>query len=96
MTFSGIIWQLIVGLIVGLIARLLLPGKEPIASGALGWLITALIGVAGAFLGLLIKQTFWNSAADSVGWIMSIIGAIILLLIVRWLFGLKAGAGGSV
>lgn len=90
------IWQLIVGLIIGLIARVLLPGKEPIASGALGWLITAIIGMLGAGLGLLIKRLVWDNSAESVGWILSILGAILLLIIVRYLFGLKAGAGGSV
>lgn len=93
----SIIWQLLVGLIVGLIARVLLPGKEPIASGALGWLITALIGVAGAFLGTMIAKMLWADAGYTAGWIMSILGAIILLIIVRYLFGgLKADAGGSV
>ena len=49
-----LIGQLIVGLIVGVIARLLIPGHEPIAAGALGWLITALIGMGGALLGTVI------------------------------------------
>jgi uncharacterized membrane protein YeaQ/YmgE (transglycosylase-associated protein family) len=93
----SIVWQLLVGLIVGLIARAILPGKEPIANGALGWLITALIGVAGAFLGTMIARMLWADAGYTAGWIMSILGAILLLVIVRYLFGgLKAGAGGSV
>ena len=45
----GIIGQLIAGLIVGVIARLLLPGREAFPPGALGWLLTALLGIAGAF-----------------------------------------------
>lgn len=85
----NIIWQLLVGLIVGIIARFLLPGKEPIASGALGWLITALVGVAGAFIGAMIAKTLWAGENYSVGWIMSVVGAIILLLIIRFLFGNK-------
>ncbi|HEY0427646.1 MAG TPA: GlsB/YeaQ/YmgE family stress response membrane protein [Pyrinomonadaceae bacterium] len=93
---GSIIGQLIVGLIIGLIARVLLPGKEPIANGALGWLITALVGVAGAFLGTMIARMLWADAGYTAGWIMSIIGAILLLLIIRYLFGLKAGASGSV
>ena len=84
-----IIGQLIFGLIVGLIARFLLPGKEPIASGALGWLITALIGIAGAFIGSMIARSLWASENYAVGWIMSIIGAVLLLLVVRFLFGKK-------
>jgi uncharacterized membrane protein YeaQ/YmgE (transglycosylase-associated protein family) len=46
----GIIGQLIGGLIVGVLARLLLPGREAFPDGALGWLLTALLGVAGAFI----------------------------------------------
>jgi uncharacterized membrane protein YeaQ/YmgE (transglycosylase-associated protein family) len=45
------IGQLIGGLIVGVIARLLLPGKEALPDGILGWILTALLGVGGAFVG---------------------------------------------
>ena len=83
----SIIWQLIVGLIVGVIARLILPGKESLPEGALGWLITALLGVAGAFIGSMIARALWADENYAVGWIMSIIGAVLLLLLVRLLFG---------
>ena len=84
-----IIWQLIVGLIVGVIARLLLPGREALPDGALGWLLTALLGVAGAFLGGWIGRTLfpWADGGYTAGWIMSIVGAILLLLLVRLIFG---------
>ncbi len=82
----GLIWQLVIGLIVGLIARLILPGREPIAAGALGWLITALIGMGGAVLGSFIGRFLWAGEGYTAGWIMSILGAVILLLIVRVLF----------
>ena len=82
-----IIWQLIVGLIVGVIARLVLPGREALPDGALGWLLTALLGVAGAFIGAMIARTLWADAGYTAGWIMSILGAILLLLLVRMLFG---------
>jgi uncharacterized membrane protein YeaQ/YmgE (transglycosylase-associated protein family) len=85
-----IIWQLIVGLIIGAIARLLLPGREAIGTGALGWLITALIGMGGAFIGTMIGSSLWGGAGYAAGWVMSIIGAILLLLIARMLFGKKA------
>lgn len=81
-----IIWQLIVGLIIGAIARLILPGKEAIAEGALGWLITALIGMGGAFIGTMVGGALWGGEGYVAGWIMSIIGAILLLLIARLLF----------
>lgn len=82
-----IIWQLIVGLIVGVIARLILPGREAFPEGALGWLLTALLGVAGAFLGGWVARSLWAGAGYTAGWIMSILGAIILLLLVRLIFG---------
>ncbi len=79
----SIIWTILIGLIVGVIARLIIPGKEAIAGGALGWLITALIGIAGAFLGTLIGGALWGGEGYEAGWIMSIVGAVILLLIYR-------------
>lgn len=82
-----IIGQLIVGLIVGVLARLILPGREAFPPGALGWLLTALLGIAGAFLGSWIARSLWAGENYTVGWIMSILGAIVLLLIVRLLFG---------
>lgn len=87
-----IIWQLIVGLIVGIIARLVLPGREALPDGALGWLLTALLGVAGAFIGGMIARTLWADAGYTAGWIMSILGAILLLLLVRMLFGRGSAA----
>jgi uncharacterized membrane protein YeaQ/YmgE (transglycosylase-associated protein family) len=83
----NILGQLIVGLIVGVIARLALPGREAFPDGALGWLLTAILGVAGAFLGSMIARTLWAGENYAVGWIMSIIGAVVLLLLVRLLFG---------
>lgn len=85
----GLIGTVIIGLIVGVIARLILPGKEPIAEGALGWLLTALIGIGGAFVGTFIARLLWAGDSYAAGWIMSIIGAVILLLIARFVFGNK-------
>ena len=82
-----LIGQLIAGLIVGVIARLLLPGREAFPAGALGWLLTALLGIAGAFVGSFIATSLWAGENYSVGWIMSILGAIVLLLLVRLIFG---------
>lgn len=82
-----IIGQLIIGLIVGVIARLILPGKEALPDGALGWLVTAIIGIVGAFIGGFIARSLWADEAYAVGWIMSIIGAVILLYVVRLIFG---------
>ena len=82
-----LIGQLIVGLIVGVLARLILPGREALPEGALGWLLTALLGIAGAFIGGMIARALWADEGYAAGWIMSIIGAILLLLVVRFIFG---------
>lgn len=74
-----LIWTLIIGLIVGSVAKLLMPGKDP---G--GIIITMLLGIAGAFVGTFIGQAlglYRNGA--SAGFIVSVIGAIILLWIYR-------------
>jgi len=85
-----ILGQLIVGLIVGVIARFLLPGREALPEGALGWLLTALLGIAGAFVGGFIARSLWAGENYTAGWIMSILGAIILLVIVRLIFGSRS------
>lgn len=83
----SIIWQLLVGLIIGAIARLLIPGKEAITGGFLGLLITALIGMGGALLGTFIARALWRGDDYTAGWIMSVVGAVILLLIYRFIAG---------
>ena len=82
----GLIGQLFGGLIVGILARLILPGKEALPDGALGWLLTAILGIAGAFIGGYIASRLWNGY-EAGGWIMSILGSIVLLLLVRMIFG---------
>lgn len=80
----SIIWQLIVGLIIGAIARLLIPGKEAITGGAIGWLITALVGMAGSLIGSLVGRALWRSDDYKAGWIMSILFSVVLLLLYRY------------
>ncbi len=74
-----IIGQAIFGLCVGIIAKLLVPGKDP---G--GVLITAAIGVAGSLLGTLVGRT-WKGDNYTAHWIMSILGAIVLLVLYRYI-----------
>lgn len=83
----SIIWQLIVGLIVGALARLILPGREAFPDGALGWLLTAILGVLGALVGTFIGRALWGGENYAAGWIMSILGAVILVWVVRLIFG---------
>ena len=82
----SIIWQLFVGLIIGVLARLLLPGKEAVASGVIGWLITAGIGMGGSFLGTMAGRAIWKNDQYKAGWILSILGAMGLLLLFRFIF----------
>ena len=77
MGIMGIIWTIIVGLIVGILARWFYPGTIPMA-----WWLTALIGVAGSFVGGFISSLIWRSPDGRfhpAGWIMSILGAMILI-----------------
>ncbi len=70
---------LIVGLIVGAIAKLLMPGRDP---G--GFIVTMIIGVVGAFLASFIGRAVgWYGEGDGAGWIASILGAMLLLWIYR-------------
>ena len=75
-----IIWSIIVGFVVGLIARALLPGVQH-----LGFIMTTLLGIAGSIVGGLIARLFSKPAPGSsfhpAGFIMSLIGAILLLFI---------------
>ena len=86
-SLGSIIWTLIIGIIVGALARLLLPGREAFPPGALGWLLTAVLGIVGAFLGTFIGGALWGGENYAAGWIMSIIGAIVVLLLVRLVMG---------
>jgi uncharacterized membrane protein YeaQ/YmgE (transglycosylase-associated protein family) len=77
-----IITMLVIGLVVGVIAKFLLPGKDP---G--GVFITILLGIAGSFLAHYIGAAAgWYAQGQPAGFIASVIGAIILLLIYRLLF----------
>lgn len=73
----SILGTLFIGLIAGFIARALKPGND-----SMGWIMTAVLGVAGAFLaGYLGAALGFYRQGDPVGFIASVIGAIILLVI---------------
>ena len=74
----GIIGTLFVGLIVGAIARLLLPGEQK-----MGWILTCVLGVAGSFAAGFIGQLLgWYRVGQPAGWIASVLGAMLLLFVV--------------
>jgi uncharacterized membrane protein YeaQ/YmgE (transglycosylase-associated protein family) len=73
------IWMLLIGLIVGAIAKLLMPGRDP---G--GMLITMLLGISGSLIaGFLGRTLGWYNEGEPAGFISSVIGAILLLLVYR-------------
>ncbi|MGH9146293.1 MAG: GlsB/YeaQ/YmgE family stress response membrane protein [Vicinamibacterales bacterium] len=75
----GLIATLVIGLIVGAVAKLLVPGRDP---G--GWIITILLGIAGAIVGTWLGRMLGlYSGGESAGWIASIVGAVLLLLLYR-------------
>lgn len=81
--YMEILWTLIVGLIVGAVAKLLMPGKDP---G--GFIITSLLGVAGAFLAYFVGTNLgWYESGGAAGFIASVIGAVVLLAIYRAVAG---------
>ena len=79
----GILAWIFFGLIVGIIAKLLMPGRDP---G--GFIVTILLGIAGALLGGFIGRAMgFYGPNQGAGWLMSIVGAIILLALYRMLVG---------
>ena len=77
------IWMLIIGLVAGQIARAIKPGRD-----AMGWVMTIILGIAGAFVGGLLASVLGISAdGGMVGLIFSVIGAIILLFAYEFITG---------
>ena len=75
----GILAWILFGLVVGIIAKLLMPGRDP---G--GFIVTILLGIAGALLGGFIGRAMgFYGENDAAGWIVSILGAIVLLVLYR-------------
>jgi uncharacterized membrane protein YeaQ/YmgE (transglycosylase-associated protein family) len=79
-----ILGWLLFGLIVGAIAKMLMPGRDP---G--GWVVTILLGIAGSFIGGFLAQAILGRNDNTAGWIGSIVGAIILLFVYRLIVGRK-------
>ena len=75
----GIIWTILIGLAAGVIAKLLTPGRDP---G--GFIITILLGIAGAFVATFLGQTIgWYDAGDGAGLIGAVLGAVLILIAYR-------------
>jgi uncharacterized membrane protein YeaQ/YmgE (transglycosylase-associated protein family) len=84
----SLLWEMIIGLVVGAVAKFLMPGKDP---GGI-W-ITMIIGIAGSIFATYLGQAIgWYQAGQGAGFIMSVVGAILLLLIYRVIRGVMAKA----
>jgi uncharacterized membrane protein YeaQ/YmgE (transglycosylase-associated protein family) len=84
---GSIIYSLIIGLVIGAIARFLIPGRD-----SMGCLATALLGIGGSFIGGIIGHLIWGSPSGvgfhyRPGIILSVVGAMLLLLIWRQIRG---------
>ena len=78
----NILGWILFGLVVGAIAKFLMPGRDP---G--GWIVTILLGIAGSFVGGFLASALMGRTNQTAGWIGSIIGAIALLFIYRLIVG---------
>lgn len=84
---GGIIGTIVVGLVVGAIARFLLPGEQK-----MGWILTCVLGIAGSFVAGFVGQALgWYQVGQTAGWIASVVGAVVLL----WVVGKVQGGGSS-
>ena len=74
----SIIGTIILGLIVGVLARALLPGDQK-----MGWILTCVLGVAGSLGASFLGQAMgWYAPGEPAGWILSVVTAIVLLFVV--------------
>ncbi len=74
----GIIWTIIIGLIAGIVAKFIVPGNREPA----GFVVTALLGVVGAFVATFLGQAIgWYQPGEGAGLIGAIVGAVIILVV---------------
>jgi uncharacterized membrane protein YeaQ/YmgE (transglycosylase-associated protein family) len=78
----NILGWILFGLVIGAIAKFLMPGRDP---G--GWIVTILLGIAGSFVGGFLASALLGRDDQTAGWIGSIIGAMVLLFIYRLIIG---------
>jgi uncharacterized membrane protein YeaQ/YmgE (transglycosylase-associated protein family) len=83
------LWMVVVGLIIGALAKLVMPGRDPGGS-----IVTMLLGIAGSILAGFIGRTAgWYSEGQPAGFIASIIGAVVILAIYRAIVGSGTSSG---
>jgi len=86
-----LLWMIVVGLIVGALAKLIMPGNDP---G--GVIVTILLGIGGSVVaGLIGRGLGWYTTGEPAGFIASLVGAILILAVYRMIIGRGSG-GGSI
>jgi uncharacterized membrane protein YeaQ/YmgE (transglycosylase-associated protein family) len=84
----SVLWTIIIGFIVGVIAKFIMPGDK---TEPKGFILTAVLGIVGAFVATYLGQAVgWYKSGESAGFLASVVGSIILL----FLYGLVAGRQG--
>lgn len=82
----GILLTIIIGFLAGIVAKLLMPGRDP---G--GFIITTLLGIAGAFVATFLGEAAgWYRAGEGAGFIGAIVGAVIILALYRMIAGRRS------
>jgi len=85
------VWTALIGFIAGLVARAVHPGKDD-----LGFIMTIVLGIAGSFIATFLGQALgWYKQGESAGFIMSVIGAVVLLVIYGFIVKKKDGGSAS-
>ena len=83
----SIIWTILIGLIVGIVAKFLMPGRDPA-----GFIITVLIGIAGSLIATYLGRFMgYYQVGESAGFIAAVLGAIVLLFVYRLVAGKRGG-----
>jgi uncharacterized membrane protein YeaQ/YmgE (transglycosylase-associated protein family) len=78
----GILWTIIIGFLAGIVAKLIMPGRNEPS----GFVLTTILGIVGAFLATFLGQALgWYRADEGAGFIGAVVGAIIILAIWGWM-----------
>ena len=81
----NIIWTILIGFVVGIVAKIITPGRDPA-----GFIITILIGVVGSLVATYAGRFLgWYQPGESAGFIAAVVGSVILLLLYRMVSGRK-------